>query len=192
MIEENKKSIDNLIACQYDEFIVSVKGFILIDSDIKKLYDSLKSNYKDVNVTIINANLVYGFNHLNGVLKIIDEEKRRRCNIQIKNIEIEFLLRMCYTNQITKALKINQLEEQNKNFVFVLFANNKNSISNIFNTIGQIGTEANELILATEAKKSYIIDLFFKDKIKDRNIPIIKDDGKFIKFLVERAAIAML
>jgi hypothetical protein len=47
------------------------------------------------------------------------------------------------------------------------------------------------LIPADSTKREFIIDLFFKEKIKDPNSELLKSDTKFLRFLIERAAISL-
>jgi tRNA threonylcarbamoyladenosine modification (KEOPS) complex Cgi121 subunit len=178
---------------QYDEINVLVKGFFLLDNDIKKLYNSLKSIHNDINIVIVNANIVFGIDHIFGILKIIDEEIKRKGERGIKNFDVEFLLRICYTSQISYAF---QLLNDNKtnDFIFILFSKNLTDIKKIYIDLKNYGEEdiSNSLIQISESKKLNILKLFFNKGLNDLgNLSIIKDDLKFQNFLIERSAIVL-
>jgi tRNA threonylcarbamoyladenosine modification (KEOPS) complex Cgi121 subunit len=178
---------------QYDEINVLVKGFFLLDNDIKKLYNSLKSIHNDINIVIVNANIVFGIEHIFGILKIINEEIKRKEERGIKNFDVEFLLRICYTSQISYAF---QLLNDNKtnDFIFILFSKNLTDIKKIYIDLKNYGKEdtSNSLIQISESKKLNILKLFFNKDFKDLgNLSIINDDLKFQNFLIERSAIVL-
>jgi tRNA threonylcarbamoyladenosine modification (KEOPS) complex Cgi121 subunit len=178
---------------QYDEINVLVKGFFLLDNDIKKLYNSLKSIHNDINIVIVNANIVFGIEHIFGILKIINEEIKRKEERGIKNFDVEFLLRICYTSQISYAF---QLLNDNKtnDFIFILFSKNLTEIKKIYIDLKNYGKEdtSNSLIQISESKKLNILNLFFNKDLKDLgNLSIINDDLKFQNFLIERSAIVL-
>jgi tRNA threonylcarbamoyladenosine modification (KEOPS) complex Cgi121 subunit len=178
---------------QYDEINVLVKGFFLLDNDIKKLYNSLKSIHNDINIVIVNANIVFGIEHIFGILKIINEEIKGKGKRGIKNFDVEFLLRICYTSQISYAF---QLLNDNKtnDFIFILFSKNLTDIKKIYLDLKNYGEEdiSNSLIQISEFKKLNILKLFFNKDLNDLgNLSIIKDDLKFQNFLIERSAIVL-
>ena len=107
----------------YGELKVLIKGFFLLDNNIKKLYGYLKSTHKDVNVVIVNSNIVFGLEHIFGILRIIHTEMKIGKEREIKNFEIEFLLRICYTDQISNAFNIlndNENYRLHLHFIFQL------------------------------------------------------------------------
>jgi tRNA threonylcarbamoyladenosine modification (KEOPS) complex Cgi121 subunit len=174
----------------YGELKVMIKGFFLLDNNIKKLYGYLKSNHKDVNVVIVNSNIVFGLEHIFGILRIIHTEMKIGKEREIKNFEIEFLLRICYTDQISNAFNILN-DKENYGFICILFSNCLSSIENTYLHLKNYGIENNSLIQTSEAKKSHIIQVFFKKDLKDFNNQFIKDDQKFQQFLIERSAISV-
>jgi tRNA threonylcarbamoyladenosine modification (KEOPS) complex Cgi121 subunit len=174
----------------YGELKVLIKGFFLLDNNIKKLYGYLKSNHKDVNVVIVNSNIVFGLEHIFGILRIIHTEMKIGKEREIKNFEIEFLLRICYTDQISNAFNILN-DNENHGFICILFSNCLSSIENTYLHLKNYGIENNSLIQTSEAKKSHIIQVFFKKDLKDFNNQFIKDDQKFQQFLIERSAISV-
>lgn len=174
----------------YGELKVLIKGFYILDNNIKKLYATLKSNHKDVNVVIVNSNIVFGLEHIFGILRIIHTEMKIGKQREIKNFEIEFLLRICYTDQISNAFKILN-DYKNHNFICILFSNRLSDIENTYIQLKNFGIENSDLIQASESKKIHILQVFFKKDPKDSNNRVIKDDKKFQRFLIERSAISV-
>ena len=174
----------------YGELKVLIKGFYILDNNIKKLYATLKSNHKDVNVVIVNSNIVFGLEHIFGILRIIHTEMKIGKQREIKNFEIEFLLRICYTDQISNAFKILN-DCKNHNFICILFSNRLSDIENTYIQLKNFGIENSDLIQASESKKIHILQVFFKKDPKDSNNRFIKDDKKFQRFLIERSAISV-
>jgi len=185
---ERERDIEGIY--HYGELKVLVKGFFLFDNNIKKLYDYLKSKHKNINIVIVNSNVVFGIEHIFGILNIINEEIKRKEEREIKNLDIEFLLRICYTNQISNALEILN-ENKNNNVVCILFSKYLSNIERAYGDLKNYGKEDNGLIQLSDDKKLQIIKLFFKKDLKNSDIFIIKDGHKFQKFLIERAAIAL-
>jgi tRNA threonylcarbamoyladenosine modification (KEOPS) complex Cgi121 subunit len=175
----------------YGELKVLIKGFFLLDNNIRKLYGILKSNHKDVNIVIVNSNIVFGLEHVFGILRIIHTEMEIGKQREIKNFEIEFLLRICYTDQISNAFKILE-DNKNYNFICILFSKSLCSVKDTYTQLKNLGIENNDLIQTSEAKKLHILEVFFKKDVKDSNNQFIKDDQKFQQFLIERSAISII
>ena len=99
------EALDNERIITMDALKAIIAGYSFFDTDIRNIYDKIKSKDKTINIIFVNSKLVYGMDHILGILKIINEEEKRNIKSNIKNVEIEFLLRICYTNQIKDALK---------------------------------------------------------------------------------------
>ena len=151
----------------------------------------IKSEDKTINIIFVNSKLVYGLEHVLGILKIINEEEKRNIKLNIKNVEIEFLLRICYTNQIKNALLANFGDSKNKTFVVVLISKLANKLSNTLDALKSYGLEDSNLIGPNTAKKDYILNYFFKDKFKSNSHVLLNNEEKYLKFLIEKAAIAL-
>ena len=174
----------------YGELKVLIKGFFLLDNNIRKLYGILKSDHKDVNIVIVNSNIVFGLEHVFGILRIIHTEMEIGKQREIKNFEIEFLLRICYTDQISNAFKILE-DNKNYSFICILFSKSLSAVKDTYTQLKNLGIENSDLIQTSEAKKLHILEVFFKKDVKDSNNQFIKDDQKFQQFLIERSAIAI-
>ena len=168
-----------------------VAGFSFFDTDVRNIYDNLKSKDKTINIIFVNSKLVYGLDHILGILKIINEEDQRNIKSNVKNVEIEFLLRICYTNQIKYALKSNFGDSKNKTFVVVLISKLESKLRNTLGFLSSFGIEDSNLIRPDTTKKNYILNCFFKDKFKGNSHMLLNNEEKYLKFLIEKAAISL-
>lgn len=186
------------------------------DSNVKRVYEEIKTKpaYNKTDLVFLRSNLVFGLEHIVGIMKILNERKKRNSISDIKNIEIEFLMRVCCTDQISEALKINFGDKSNKDYVVIILSDDDQKLKDIQREFERYGTvisnnntktksdsgnnryqkmedKNDDLIAADNTKKEFIIDMFFKEKIKDPNAELLKSDAKFLKFLIERAAISL-
>lgn len=182
-------NVENNDIHEYSEIRFLVKGLYLFEKDIKKIYDDFKSKYKDTSIVIVNSDLVYGIEHIYGVMKIINEEIKRNSRTNIKNFEIEILLRLCQTNQISNAFKINNNNEGK--YVFILFSRDRKELMEHIKEFKTFGKEDSRLVSPSESKKSYIIHILLNRELKDSNQLFKNGDEKFQRFLIERSAIAL-
>lgn len=161
------------------------------DTNLKDIYQKLKLIDKEVDISIIDSRLILSIKHIIGILKIINEEKERSNRIGIKNIEIEILMRFCYTDQISEALKINFGDPFNKNFIVIVISCHDKILFDAERCVLDNGLLNEEILENDISNKEYIINKFFKKKIKELNSPIFKDEEKFLGFVLERGAIAI-
>ncbi|MDQ4073637.1 MAG: hypothetical protein M3162_04950, partial [Thermoproteota archaeon] len=104
----------------YDNFTAMLVGFIFTHNDLKKIHDKLKARYPYANIVITNPDFVFGKEHIHGILRIINEELKRKTEKNIKSLEVEFLLRLCLTDQISNAFEIIKNNKTNR-FIVILF-----------------------------------------------------------------------
>jgi tRNA threonylcarbamoyladenosine modification (KEOPS) complex Cgi121 subunit len=213
------------VGAQYKDNIITVgslKAAVFImnffDSNVKRVYEEIKAKpaYNETNIVFLNTKLVFGLEHILGIMRILNEGKKRNSISDIKNIEIEFLMRLCCTDQISEALKVNFGDKSNKDYVVIILSDNDQKLKDIEKEFEQYGSvisnnkstktkndsginhraqnmqdKNDELIAADNTKREFIINMFFKEKIKDPNSELLKSDTKFLKFLIERAAISL-
>ena len=183
--------LDTEVLIKMDTLEAIVAGFSFFDTDVRNIYDNLKSKDKTINIIFVNSKLVYGLDHILGILKIINEEDQRNIKSNVKNVEIEFLLRICYTNQIKYALKSNFGDSKNKSFVVVLISKLESKLRNTLGFLSSFGIEDSNLIRPDTTKKNYILNCFFKDKFKGNTHMLLNNEEKYLKFLIEKAAISL-
>jgi len=178
------------------------------NSNVKHVYQEIKANpnyNKKIELVFLSSKLVFGLEHILGIMKILSERKKRNIISDIKNFEIEFLMRVCCTDQISEALRVNFGDRSNKEFVVIIISDDEVTLQEIEKEFARYGNSEHDesgstnniqtcnkdLIAADAHKRDYIIDQFFREKIKDSNSPVLKSNTEFLKFLVERAAISI-
>jgi tRNA threonylcarbamoyladenosine modification (KEOPS) complex Cgi121 subunit len=155
---------------------------VLLD-DIGTLIDNLRRISSKVSVQAIDANVVYGIEHLIEVLKITLEASRRGILVA-KNPETDLLLRVTYTNQISLALKYGGLKN-NANCCFVILAKDKKELSKVSCHIYR-SFRVDDSVLRPNAQKrkkiSRIIGITGGPALFD-------DDFDFTSFIIENASL---
>src|SRR6476646_4017233 len=119
---------------QCEDLKILVKEIYILDINIKKIYNDIKFKYKDINIVIVNPNIVFGLEHNLNNKKIISGKIKRNKKREIKNLDIEFLLRICYTDQIDNAFqKLNDAKDKNNKdikIICILFSKDPSEIEN--------------------------------------------------------------
>ncbi len=197
-IMDAKKADDSLINDLYlcGDLKILIRGCFLQNIDIKSLYDNIKTLHKSINIVILKPELIFGLEHIIGIIKVLYEELERDED-KLNNLDVEFLLRICYTNQIKYALDIIN-DENDNNFngcvVCILFSKSLGLLMDTYNDLIKLGKDQDptNLIQISELKRSFILEKFFKKELKFfENNDLLKNDIDFQKFLIERAAIAL-
>lgn len=194
------KIIVNIYQC--DDLTVFINYITLLDIRVGDLYDLIKAKFKNINIVFINPDIIFGLDHILGIIRIIKENSKREEKGIIKNSDIEFLLRVCYTNQISTAFEklehCKRSDDNNNNsFIYILFSKSLSDIENASTftegyDAGENTEIINTLIGMSDKKKALILKLFFNKELKDvRDLFFIEDNNKFQKFLLERAAISL-
>jgi tRNA threonylcarbamoyladenosine modification (KEOPS) complex Cgi121 subunit len=162
---------------------VSIIGAKAIGAkDTGAVIDDLRRISNKVSAQAIDANIIYGVEHLLEVLKITLESKRRRIMIA-KNPETDLLLRLSYTNQISFALKYGGIKN-NANCCFVIFAKDKKELLKVNDYINKFFKVDNSVLKPNSEKRMII-----SSKIGLRSSPLLFDDFTFMRFILERSCL---
>jgi tRNA threonylcarbamoyladenosine modification (KEOPS) complex Cgi121 subunit/molybdopterin converting factor small subunit len=90
--------------CMLNGYHISITGVQRIMHNPGKLVDMLRAQHSNVSIQALNANSVYGEEHVRGVLRIALEADKRK--IMLTNrCETELLIRLTGTNQIAEAIR---------------------------------------------------------------------------------------
>ena len=73
-------------------------------TEINRFINEIRNTFCGIFMQFITPDVIYGIEHLIGVFKITMESKKRNILIA-KSTEMDFLLRLSCTNQISHALK---------------------------------------------------------------------------------------
>jgi tRNA threonylcarbamoyladenosine modification (KEOPS) complex Cgi121 subunit len=149
--------------------------------DTGKVVDDLRKISDKVSLQAINANIVYGIEHIVEVLKITLESEKRK--IMVANTpEIDLLLRLTYTHQISLALKYGGLKN-NTSGCFIIFSKDKRHLLQVKDYI-ETSFEANNAVLKPNKAKRKMI--CYNVGLTSNKI---FDDETFMKYLLERASL---
>jgi tRNA threonylcarbamoyladenosine modification (KEOPS) complex Cgi121 subunit len=165
---------------------VSIIGAKAIEAkDPGAVIDNLRCISDGVSVQAIDANIIYSIEHLLEVLKVTLESKKRRIMIA-KNPETDLLLRLCYTNQISLALKSGAMKND-ANCCFVVFTKDKRELLKVNDHINKLFKVDDSVLRPSEEKRMRIAR-----KIGIRYSPMLSDgddDSIFIRFISERSCL---
>ncbi|HEX7031647.1 MAG TPA: KEOPS complex subunit Cgi121 [Nitrososphaera sp.] len=164
-----------------DGYSASVIGVRNIAEDPGKLLDRIRADNNDAIISIqaVNAESVYGVDHVMGVLLMTLEAEKR--NIMIaKRSETELLLRLGLTDQISEAIVRVGLKKGNAG-CFIAFSKDAKVLKQFSEKVGsEFEVDASVLEPAMQ-KRTKLSDLLgIKTKF---------DDREFLQYLLERAAI---
>ena len=156
--------------------------------DIGMVVDDLRGVSARVSVQAIDANVVYGIEHLLEVMKVSLESKKRRIMIA-KNPETDLLLRLSYTNQISAGLKYGGIKN-NVNCCFVIFAEDKNELLKLDEHIKRSFVIDDSVLRPNEEKRIIISS---KIGIKHSSTLFNGDhDSIFTRFICEKSCLITL
>jgi tRNA threonylcarbamoyladenosine modification (KEOPS) complex Cgi121 subunit len=143
----------------------------------------LRKEFPDSFIQALNVDIIYNYEHLFEVLQISNLAKRR--NIMCSNkIELDFLLRVMGTNQISQAIKDGGLKID-QHITFVILAK-KYEINRISQKLIFLFGNSHEEFLMDKIILRKKIEIY---KIKYNNDFINEENT--IKYLTEKAALVM-
>jgi tRNA threonylcarbamoyladenosine modification (KEOPS) complex Cgi121 subunit len=164
-----------------DIFILIIGTQTIKVKDTGKIIDDLRKLSSKVSLQAVNANVVYGIEYLIEILKITLEAERRKIMIANKP-ELDLLLRLSFTNQISIALKYAGLKN-NIGGCFVLFSKDKDQLINLGNNIERLFKVNNAILRQSKTKRKMISHNMGLTSSK------IFSDTNFIRYLLERASL---
>jgi tRNA threonylcarbamoyladenosine modification (KEOPS) complex Cgi121 subunit len=139
----------------------------------------LRSRNSNVSIQAVNANAVYGEEHILGILRIVIEAEKR--NIMIANkCETELLIRFACTDQISKAMEMIGLK-RNAPGCFIAFSQDQESLHQFELWVKSEFGSNDSILKPNEDKRKRLASMLgLKAKL---------DDSKFLQYLLEKAAI---
>ncbi|HEY1249226.1 MAG TPA: KEOPS complex subunit Cgi121 [Nitrososphaera sp.] len=160
-------------------YYLSIIGVQRIVQDPGKLVDLLRARHKNSSVQAVNAKVVYGIEHVRGVIKIVLEAEMR--NIMLTNRrETELLIRLSGTKQIAEAIRKAGLKEQEPGCI-IAFSLDRESIEHFDSQIKNDFVLNESVLRPTEEKK----DLITSNPGFAKGL----DDSEILPYLLERAAV---
>ena len=165
---------------------VSIIGTRPIEAkDIGLVVDYLRSISTQVSVQAIDANIVYGIEHLLEIMNITLESKKRTIMIA-KNPETDLLLRISYTKQISAGLKYGGIKN-GANCCFVIFAEDKNELVKVSEHIYDSFEIDDSVLMPNDEKRTLILS---KTGLKHNSALFNGDYGSiFMRFICEQSCL---
>ena len=158
---------------------VSITGVQKIIHDPGKLVDMIRSQHNNVLIQAVDANAVYGEEHVLGVLRITLEAEKR--NIMLTNrSEIELLIRLAGTDQISEAIRRAGLKKDVAG-CFIAFSQDNEALRQFEQWIKSEFDLNNSILKPNEDKRIRLASLL--------GSPAKLDSRKFLQYLLEKAAI---
>jgi tRNA threonylcarbamoyladenosine modification (KEOPS) complex Cgi121 subunit len=147
------------------------------------IIDKLRKEFPDSFIQALNVDIIYNYKHLFEVLQISNLAQIR--NIMCSNkIELDFLLRVMGTNQISQAIKDGGLKiDQHITFVIL---GKKYEVNRISQKLISLFGNSHDEFLTDKMILSKKIEIY---KIKYNNEFINEENT--IKYLTEKAALVM-
>ena len=158
---------------------ISITGVQRIMHNPGKLVDMLRAQHSNVSIQALNANSVYGEEHVRGVLRIALEAEKRK--IMLTNrCETELLIRLTGTNQIAEAIRRAGLKKDIAG-CFVAFSQDSESLRQFERHIKSEFDLNDSVLKPSEDKRIRLASMLgFTTKL---------DDSEFLPYLFEKAAI---
>jgi len=158
---------------------VSITGVQKIIHDPGKLVDMIRSQHSNVSIQAVDANAVYGEEHVLGVLRIALEAEKR--NIMLTNrCEIELLIRLAGTDQISEAIRRAGLKKD-VGGCFIAFSQDDEALLQFEQWIKSEFDLNNSVLKPNEDKRIRLASLL--------GSPVKLDNSEFLQYLLEKAAI---
>ncbi|MGC2308608.1 MAG: KEOPS complex subunit Cgi121 [Nitrososphaeraceae archaeon] len=149
-----------------------------------KLVDQIRHRFENVYIQGFDPEAIFGLQHLIEALKITLEALRRGITVANRP-ELDLLLRMSCTTQISKAINYAGIKS-GKCACFVVFSKNKRNLLKARSYALQSLPEANstDLIGNASTRNTIATKLGLEASTK-----YLTDDIEFLKYLIERAAL---
>lgn len=163
-----------------DDNYVSIIGVQkVVGENAGKLVDRLRAQHGRASIQAVNADAVFGTGHALGVLKVTLEAEKRGIMLANKR-ETELLLRLACTDQISEALRRTGLREDAPG-CFVAFSKDSEALRRFSDQIGSEFKVDDQVIEPSRKKRTHLAGML--------GINAKFDDGEFLQYLLERAAI---
>jgi tRNA threonylcarbamoyladenosine modification (KEOPS) complex Cgi121 subunit len=171
--------------CFIGDTFYSIVGVQKINvKNIGEFLEELRNILRGVSIQALDANIVYGVEHIDEVLKITLEAINRKITFANK-AEIDLLLRLSYTNQISMAVKYGGLKNGSPG-CFIFFSKDKAKVAKAKSYIENMFSDKdNTIINASTIKRKMISEQIGISSNK------LFDDQTFIRYLIERACLIM-
>jgi tRNA threonylcarbamoyladenosine modification (KEOPS) complex Cgi121 subunit len=147
------------------------------------IMDKLRKEFPDSFIQALDIDIIYNYEHLFEILQISNLAKRRNIMCSDK-IELDFLLRVMGTNQISRAIKYGGLKI-GQYITFVILAK-KYDVNRIYQKLVFLFGNSHDEFFNDKLILRKKIEIY---KVKYNNVFINEDNT--VKYLTETAALVM-
>src|SRR5918997_4806236 len=158
---------------------LSIVGVERITYNPGKLVDMLRAQHSNVSIQAVNANSVYGEEHVKGVLRIVLEAEKRKIMLTNRR-ETELLIRLTGTNQIAEAIRRAGLKKDAAG-CFIAFSQDSESLRQFESQLKSEFDLNDSVLKRSEDKRIRLASML--------GFIIKLDNGEFLQYLLEKAAI---
>jgi tRNA threonylcarbamoyladenosine modification (KEOPS) complex Cgi121 subunit/molybdopterin converting factor small subunit len=164
-----------------DTYHVSITGIQKISYDPRELVDIIRAQRNNVSIQAVDAKAVYGEEHMLGVLRIALEAEKR--NIMLANrCEIELLIRLAGTDQISEAIRRVGLKKGVAGCI-IAFSQDNEALRQFEEWIKSEFTLNDSVLKPDEDKRIRLASML--------GCPAKLDNGEFLQYLLEKAALVI-
>ena len=151
--------------------------------EFDRFINEIRKTYCNIFIQLITPEVIYGIEHLLGVFKITLESKKRNILIA-KSTEMDFLLRLSCTDQISLALKYAGILGRGYGCAVTSSTDKKQlfSVGDYIKSVFPIVTQS--VLNPTKKKRSLISSHIHLSTDKT-----FLNDDNFVEYLIERAAL---
>lgn len=157
----------------------SIIGIAKIAEEPGKLVDRLRAGNKDVSIQAASADAVYGMDHALGALRMALEAEKRKVMLANRR-ETELLMRLACTGQISEAIKRAGLK-QGAAGCLISFSKDSETLRRFSDQVKTEFKVDDSVLVPSREKRTRLAELL--------GVSIKFDDGEFLLYLLERAAI---
>jgi tRNA threonylcarbamoyladenosine modification (KEOPS) complex Cgi121 subunit len=152
--------------------------------DVGKFIDDLrKSSNEGVSIQAVSADAVYGLEHILQALKITIESEKRKITL-VDSPEMDLLLRISCTDQISRALRDIGLRNQAPG-CFILFSKEKMKLIKVSRRICNTQLKIDDSVLEPNKRKKEHICRRLGIHLNE----FLSNDDAFTSYLSEKAAL---
>ncbi|MDQ4051030.1 MAG: MoaD/ThiS family protein [Thermoproteota archaeon] len=162
-----------------NSYHVSITGIQNITHDPGELVDMIRGQYKNVSIQAVNADVVYGEQHIMGVLKIALEAEKRKIMLA-NSCEMELLIRLAGTDQISEAIRRAGLKKGVAG-CFIAFSQDNKALRQFEEWIKSKFDLSGSVLEPNENKRIRLASML--------GYPVKLNNGKFLQYLLEKAAL---
>jgi len=154
-----------------------------VDKELELIKELHAASNGVVSIQAVRADAVFGIAHILEVLKISLEAEKRNIKL-VSRTEMDLLLRVSCTNQLSKALIDTGLSNQTPG-CFILFSKDRTKLMKVAEHICSLDVKVDNSVLKPTKRKQELICKYLGIRLNKNLLPY----QSFTSFLSERASL---